>query len=392
MGTTAIAQMSLATVTDQKKQRQRASKSLSNARQRCTNPKDKDYANYGAQGIKVLITLDGLIAAIGLPPLKASLDRVDPHGHYEAGNVRWASKAVQAANKKSSPAGSIAPLHTLIAQQKFIVEEEQRRFKVAEAWQLLSKAFNCGTSSETANARLIELLEIKHSAREIFGSREMIVAGEKRTIFRFPALTFPQGIVDARGPLQPAPDDERARKYLHHGLLFGLRDLESPTNIPDLLRTAINQLLHNHDRPGLALVGRPSGGDLTSGWFEIWMLAAASRLVTCDVRPAFFPAMTCVQLLKDIGGPSNWDQNHHPLLDARLLFIPDFQLDCGPWGHLSPHQFGMLERLLRYRTEMSQQTVVGVQAPHKLSVPLQKIILGAFRVEPIANGTRPSIM
>src|SRR5689334_17473979 len=87
----------------EKKQHQRAAKALYNARQRCNNPKNKDYKNYGAKGIKVLFkNADELIACIKLPPANASLDRIDPNGHYEVGNVRWASKAVQAANKKAS--------------------------------------------------------------------------------------------------------------------------------------------------------------------------------------------------------------------------------------------------------------------------------------------------
>jgi hypothetical protein len=372
----------------EKKQRAKAAKSLANARQRCTNPKNKDYAAYGGQGIKVLLTLDELIAAIGLPAPNASLDRIDPHGHYEAGNVRWASKAVQAANKKASPAGSAPSLSFLIKQQKFVVQQEQLRPKVAEAWQLLLMAFNRGALSKTDDALLMEMLGLEQSAQATFRSREVQTAEQTQVIFRLPSLTLPNAIVDARGPIRAAPDGKEAT-FLRHGLLFGLHVLEGRANVPTSIRGAVNQLLKSESCPGLAFVGRPSEDDMAGGWFEVWMLAAASRLPFVGVRTAFFPALTCLQLLKDLGSPNYWDEICDPLLDARLLFIPDFQLDCGPWGHLGPYQFGMLERLLNYRIQNGHQTVVGVQAPDKLSPALKKILLGLFEVRDIPNGAKP---
>jgi hypothetical protein len=377
---------------EQKKRREKAAKALANARQRCTNPKNKDYKNYGAVGIKVLLSVDELIAAIGLPPLKTSLDRVDPHGHYEVGNVRWASTAVQAANKKSSPAGSIIPLATLIAQQKQVLNEERCRQKIAKAWELLIKAFNRGKLGEHDISRLAELLDLNNSPHETFGSREKIIAGVPRIIFKLPSLTSPKGIVEARGPLKFASDDECAKRFMHHGLIFGFRDLESSANLPGLVRNEIIELLESGDRPGMTMVGRPSDDDLTTGWFEVWMLALASRLPLFGVNTALYPALTCIELLKEFGGPHNWDEIRHPLLDARLLFIPDFQLDCGPWGYLEPFRFGMLERLLQCRIDLGYKTVLGVQAPHKLTKPLKKILLGQFNVHSVANGVAPPIL
>jgi hypothetical protein len=374
----------------EKKQRQKASKALSNARQRCTNPNNKDYPAYGGQGIKVFLkSVDELIAAIDLPPANASLDRIDPHGHYEVGNVRWASKAVQAANKKTSPAGSMLPLQTLIAQQKNVIEQEQHRPKVTEAWHLLLKAFTRGLSKPDGE-RLAELFDLNNSPQMTFGSREMVVAGKAQVVFRLPSLTYPSGIVDARGPLTTAWDDDaRPPKYMRNGLLFGLRDLDSVVNVPISVRDAINQLLQSEAATGLTLVGRPSKDDLPSGWFEVWMLAAASRLPSLGENTAFYPALTCLQLLKELGSPNYWDEVRHPLLDAGLLFIPDLQLDCGAWGYLSAYQFGMFERLLTYRLDCGHKTVVGVQSPHRLSPPLQKVLLAKFEVIQIANGTKP---
>jgi hypothetical protein len=40
-----------------------------------------------------------LIDCIGVRPEGTTLDRIDPFGHYEPGNVRWATPAEQTANR-----------------------------------------------------------------------------------------------------------------------------------------------------------------------------------------------------------------------------------------------------------------------------------------------------
>ena len=40
-----------------------------------------------------------------LRPAGTSLDRIDPYGHYEPGNVRWATKETQVYNKRRNYPG-----------------------------------------------------------------------------------------------------------------------------------------------------------------------------------------------------------------------------------------------------------------------------------------------
>jgi hypothetical protein len=74
--------------------------------QRCTNPKKDAFKYYGARGIKVCEqwrNYDRFLADVGEAPSPAhTLDRIDPFGHYEPGNVRWATMDVQSANKTNS--------------------------------------------------------------------------------------------------------------------------------------------------------------------------------------------------------------------------------------------------------------------------------------------------
>lgn len=71
------------------------------AKQRCTNPNNPQYKNYGARGIECRINYKELIAAIGPRPNSLySIDRINNDGHYEAGNLRWATHKQQMANRR----------------------------------------------------------------------------------------------------------------------------------------------------------------------------------------------------------------------------------------------------------------------------------------------------
>ena len=82
--------------------------SWSHMRRRCNEPSNKNYDDYGGRGIKVCrewdSSFEAFFAAVGPKPSpQHSIDRYpDNDGHYEPGNVRWATKAEQANNKQRS--------------------------------------------------------------------------------------------------------------------------------------------------------------------------------------------------------------------------------------------------------------------------------------------------
>jgi len=73
-------------------------------RQRCNNPKCKDYPLYGGRGIKLMYgTFEEFIADVGYrPSAKYSIDRIDNDNHYTEGNCRWATPKQQANNRRNN--------------------------------------------------------------------------------------------------------------------------------------------------------------------------------------------------------------------------------------------------------------------------------------------------
>lgn len=75
-------------------------------KQRCYNPKDKHYHDYGARGITVCEewrnSFDTFLADMGdKPSPKHSLDRIDYNLHYCKENCRWATPMEQSQNRRT---------------------------------------------------------------------------------------------------------------------------------------------------------------------------------------------------------------------------------------------------------------------------------------------------
>jgi len=74
--------------------------------QRCSNPKDKRYSDYGGRGIKVCQRwkcFENFLEDMGLRPSAAhSIERENNDGNYEPGNCRWATAAEQSRNRRGN--------------------------------------------------------------------------------------------------------------------------------------------------------------------------------------------------------------------------------------------------------------------------------------------------
>jgi hypothetical protein len=76
------------------------------ARERCSNPHNKSYKNYGGRGIQFRFTsfADFWDALGPRPDPSLTIERINNDGHYERGNVCWATRLEQRHNRRDCAA------------------------------------------------------------------------------------------------------------------------------------------------------------------------------------------------------------------------------------------------------------------------------------------------
>jgi hypothetical protein len=105
-----------------------AYKSYIDAKRRCTNSDRSDFAAYGGRGIRFLLTIEQIIATIGDRPPGKTLERIDKNGDYVVGNIKWATRAEQARNRRP-PKRKLGNVRLYSSR---MIKREARRAKLAE--------------------------------------------------------------------------------------------------------------------------------------------------------------------------------------------------------------------------------------------------------------------
>ena len=107
---------------------------LTAAKQRCENPKDRQYYNYGGRGIRFSfpsVTEAGLylIKAYGLPDREMEIDRINTNGDYAPGNIRFVPHSVNCANQRRNVLSRYDPEYWPYARSVVIRKLSQGTFQ-----------------------------------------------------------------------------------------------------------------------------------------------------------------------------------------------------------------------------------------------------------------------
>lgn len=105
-------------------------------RDRCNNPRNRYYENYGGRGISVCDRwmdhahgFENFIEDMGDRPEGCSLDRVDNNGDYSPENCRWSNRIEQNLNKRTNRLTPYISTRMRYSQKEYLVRIKDLRDK-----------------------------------------------------------------------------------------------------------------------------------------------------------------------------------------------------------------------------------------------------------------------
>lgn len=109
--------------------------------QRCTNPKTRNWEDYGGRGISIHPSwrkYEIFLRDVGRSPsLDHQIERINNNGNYEPGNVRWATRKEQCRNRRSSHYVTAFGLTRTIAEWSEVtgIKPGTIRFRICKGWE-----------------------------------------------------------------------------------------------------------------------------------------------------------------------------------------------------------------------------------------------------------------
>ncbi len=338
--------------------------SFRNAKQRCSNPNSPQYKDYGGRGVEFRFAdVWDLLADIGERPDGTTLDRIDPDGHYEAGNVRWATPQEQARNKRKNQYAHSREHYI----ERSIADRRLRERSGREAWmdtgrlwKLSIKMFNETVLMPYEIDEIVELrkrLNVSHVPSATFPLFGGFDPEDEHFIF-LPSLTRPGDHVAVRGHVSfrgfgTVVASERG--YVH-----GLMGVPPQANFNLEEWSQVVGFLRHPTMQGMCITGRPhfNPGEPIEG-----RLMALASWYSFQKRGGSVRVVPASELSEDL---LEYQPDEDSLYQERLLIIPD--LYCyGPTGFgLERSLRWKLRQLLEERGEEGRKTIVFAENPEEL--------------------------
>ena len=340
--------------------------SFREAKARCENPKHPDYERYGGRGIEFRLNSPAdLIAAIGARPAGHTLDRIDPNGHYEPGNVRWATPKEQANNRNPSEY-----FQQQAWERKWYRSRDARELymQAAQHWRLSVKSFNDDSKLSPEECGVLRDAHAETSIPDATfwnsDSGDSVGPG----YITLPSLNHPGSRVTLRGgpfPVISFPGLEE------RGFVRGMNGVPLALNCTPEEISAINSFVKNFRRgdgeSGLVF----SGCDVVykSNRIEGRFLAIAGRLSLHGKVRVLLAGEIATQLAAD---------QPEKLLESEYLFIPDLEMWSAAFGSDRPVTYRLVE-VLREREQRRLPTIVYAEDSPKLEPGLASLLNYRYR-------------